>query len=227
MKPTVSQGAGTRATRWVWAVVALASLCILVWVAVQRGWVLRLADHDQLVTWMREGGPAGPLICIGIQFLQVVIFAIPGEITQIAAGYVFGPWLGLAYSAVGILLGSAFGFGFARAVGRPAVQRILGLARLARIDRLLRSRKGMLAIFVLYLLPGTPKDAMAYGAGLTAMPFLFFLPVSVSARLPALLLSTLFGAEFREWDLEAMVWIVACAGVLIAVSAYIHFRSRR
>ena len=103
----------------VWTVVAVAVLAGLVAMAWQRGWLGRLVDHEALVAWMREGGPAGPLICIGLQFLQVVIFAIPGEFTQIAAGYVFGTWWGFLYSIIGILLGSAFDFGFARAVGPP------------------------------------------------------------------------------------------------------------
>lgn len=203
--------------------VALLALLVLAW---QRGWMLRLADHDQLVRWMRREGSAGPLICIGIQFLQVVIFAIPGEITQVAAGYVFGSWWGFLYSIVGILLGSAFDFGFARAVGRPVMQRILGPSRLEEIDRRLRSRKGLLAVFVLFLVPGAPKDAMSYGAGLTALRLPVFLSLSIPARMPALLLSTIFGAEAYDRDYVTMGLIGAVAILWIAGVAY-YYRKRR
>ena len=210
-----------------WAAVAIIGLCaalVLVW---QRGWLARLADRDQLVGWMRREGLAGPLICIGIQFLQVVIFVIPGEITQIAAGYVFGAWWGFVYSIIGIFLGSAFDFGFARAVGRPAMQRLLGRKRLEDVDERLRSRKGLAAVFVLFLLPGTPKDAMSYGAGLTLMRLPVFLALSVPARMPALLLSTLFGSEAYDGDYSAMVWLAAAAAVLAASAALYQWRQHR
>ena len=91
---------------------------------------------------MRGEGSWGPLVCIGIQFVQVVIFAIPGEITQIAAGYVFGAWKGFLYAVVGIMLGSACNYSFARLVGRPVMEKVLGQRRLERIDKLFRIEQG-------------------------------------------------------------------------------------
>ena len=221
---TVEAEVGDRGKSW--AAVAIAALLAMVAIAWHRGWLGGLADHDQLIAWMRDSGASGPLICIGIQFMQVVIFAIPGEITQIAAGYVFGAWWGFLYSIVGILLGSAFDFGFARVVGRPAVQRILGAKRLTEVDRLLQSRRGRAAVFVLFLIPGTPKDAMSYGGGLTAMQLPVFLALSVPARMPALLLSTLFGSEAYDGDYTAMVWIAVAAGVLLGIAALYQWRWR-
>ncbi len=209
-----------------WAAVAVVALGATVAVAWQRGWLGGLLSQDQLVAWMRDEGWAGPLICIGIQFLQVVIFAIPGEITQIAAGYVFGAWWGFAYSVVGIFLGSAFDFGFARAVGRPATQRLLGAARLEDIDRGLQSRKGLAAVFLLFLLPGMPKDAMSYGAGLTMLRLPVFLAISVPARMPALLLSTRFGEEAYDRDYASMAWVAAGAGLLLAAAALYRWTHR-
>ena len=210
----------------IWSVVAIASLAAVLGLAWQRGWLYRLADRDRIVNWMRQGGAAGPMICIGIQFLQVVIFAIPGEITQIAAGYVFGAWWGFLYSIVGILLGSAFDFGLARVLGRPTVQRLLGSKRLAETDELLRSRKGRTAVFVLFLLPGMPKDAMSYCAGLTALRLSSFVALSVPARMPALLLSTLFGSEAYDGDYASMVWITVVAGILLAGATFYQWRRR-
>ena len=209
-----------------WTAIAIAGLVAALVVAWRYGGLVGLADHDQLVQWMRDKGPTGPLICMGIQFLQVVVFFIPGEITQIAAGYVFGAWWGFLYSTVGIFFGSAFDFGFARAVGRPAVRRLLGKKRLQQVDQLLRSRKGHAAVFLLFLLPGTPKDAMSYGAGLTLIRLPAFLALSVPARGPALLLSTLFGSEAYDRDYAAMVWVAAAAAVL-AGGAILYWRLRK
>ncbi len=127
------------------------------------GVVEELFNRDQLVAALRHEGPIGPLLCIAAQFVQVVIFAIPGEITQVAAGYVFGAWRGLLYSIIGIMAGSAFNFYFARIVGRPALERVISRKTLDKVDKALASAKGKSALFLLFLLPGAPKDAMCYG----------------------------------------------------------------
>ncbi len=223
VEPTTHQ---SQTQNWVWPAVAVVVLTATILLAWRLGWLGVFADRRQLVNWMRSQGAAGPLICIGIQFLQVVIFAIPGEITQVAAGYVFGAWWGFLYSIIGILLGSAADFGIARALGRPVVQRILGADRLADVDRRLRSRNGRLAMFVLFLLPGMPKDAMSYGAGLTAIRVHIFLALSVPARMPALLLSTLFGSHAYDGDYTAMVWTAVVAVVLLIIATVFVRRHR-
>jgi uncharacterized membrane protein YdjX (TVP38/TMEM64 family) len=125
----------------------------------------------------------------------VVIFAIPGEITQLAAGYVFGVWHGFLYSIVGIMAGSAFNFYFARVVGRPTLKRFMSHSTLEKVDKALNSAKGKSTLFLLFLLPGAPKDALCYGAGFTAIGLLEFVVITGLARTPALLASILFGAH--------------------------------
>lgn len=205
------------------AVVVSACLLGILYAAWSFDLVGRLSDYGQLVETMRGDGLWSPLVCIGVQFLQVVIFVIPGEITQIAAGYVFGAWLGFVYSLVGIALGSMFDFWFARLVGRPVVERIMGRERLQRIDELLRSRKGRSALFVLFLIPGMPKDAMSYGAGLTQLGMGEFVVISGLARTPALLFSTLMGSQLYERDYSAMI-ITAVIGVVVAAGFYWYQR---
>ena len=209
----------------IYAAVAAISLFFIIYLAWTQGWLAGLVQHEQLVAWMRQDGIKGPLICIGAQFLQVVIFMIPGEITQIAAGYVFGPWFGFLYSVIGILFGKLFCFSFAKSVGRPIMRRLLGTQRLTRIDKLMRSNRGVTAIFVSFLLPGTPKDAMSYVAGLTGISLVKFVSLSLVARMPALFLSTLFGAEAYDRDYTAMFWIAVVAGLLVVAAIY-HQRKR-
>lgn len=208
------------------AVAATIALAVAVYLLWRSGLISRLSDHEQLVEWMRSGGARGPILCIAIQFAQVVIFFIPGEITQIAAGYVFGAWLGFVYSAIGIALGSAFDYSFARLVGRPVIGKIVGHSRLAKIDEMLRSRKGKTALFLLFLVPGTPKDAMSYGAGLTDFRFLEFVAISAVARMPALFLSTLFGAQASSKNYLTMS-LIACFAVLMLVGFMVYQRRQQ
>src|SRR5882762_2480155 len=112
--------------KWLLPVGLIALLVIgggLLW---HTGLLHRVSSKDHLIALLREGGSTGALLCIAVQFLQVVIAAIPGEITSFAAGYVFGAWRGFVYSVIGVTLGSAFNFWFARVVGRPTLERLIG-----------------------------------------------------------------------------------------------------
>jgi len=206
---------------------ALAALLLLVAVAAalwRSGLLQQLSNKDHLIASWRSAGARGPLLCIAVQFLQVVIFIIPGEITQFAAGYVFGGWLGFAYSAAGILLGSAFNFSFARRLGRPALEKMIQRRTLDKIDALLNNAKGKSALFLLFLLPGMPKDAMSYGAGLSGMNLAEFVVVSGLARSPALLASILLGSQAYRRDYLAML---ATAGLVAAAAAGYYLYRRR
>src|SRR3989442_6844249 len=132
-------------------IVLLVAAVAVLW---HTGVLHRISSRDHLIALLREGGPSGALWCIAVQFLQVVIAAIPGEITSFAAGYVFGAWRGFLYSTIGVTLGSAFNFWFARVVGRPTLERLIGRDRLARIDRTLRDARCQSAMVRLPLRTG-------------------------------------------------------------------------
>ncbi len=195
-------------------------------VALWKAGLLRtLSNQEQLINSLRTSGTKGPMICIAAQFIQVVIFAIPGEITQFASGYVFGLWKGFLYSIIGIMLGSAFNFCFGRAVGRPTLEKLIGLATLRKVDKLLNSARGKSAIFLLFLIPGTPKDAMSYGAGFCNMKLAEFIVISGLGRTPALLASLLLGSQASRRDYRAMILTGAVTGA--AVLAYYFYERRR
>jgi uncharacterized membrane protein YdjX (TVP38/TMEM64 family) len=185
----------------------------------------QITNKEELVQSLRREGFAGPLLCIGVQFAQVVIFVIPGEITQFAAGYVFGAGLGFVYSILGIMLGSAFNFYFARVFGRPVVEKFIRPETLNKIDNALNNAKGKSALFLLFLLPGLPKDAMSYGAGLSRITLVEFVFISGLGRTPALVLSVLLGSQAYNQDYRRMVITAIAAGAAIGV--YILYARRR
>lgn len=162
-------------------------------------------------------------MCVAIQFAQVVIFMIPGEITQFAAGYVFGAWKGFLLSLAGIMLGSATAYGFGKVAGRPALNRLLGEKTMERMDRAVLSPKAPTAMFLLFLLPGAPKDAMSYGAGVSGFPLGKFVLISSLGRIPALLASTLIGAQVYDRD-YASVAVTAAAAAAMALAFWLYQR---
>jgi len=198
------------------------SICYSLW---RSGILVQLTNRQQVIETRRAGGLTGPLLCIAIQFVQVVIFFIPGEITQFAAGYVFGAWLGYLYSVIGIMLGSAFNFYFARVFGRPALEKFIRPATLDKIDAALNNAKGKSALFLLFLLPGLPKDAMSYAAGLSSMGLVEFVVISGLGRTPAMVLSILLGSQAYQKDYRRMIITAVASG--LAVGAYFLYERRR
>src|SRR6266513_2575285 len=127
-----------------------------------------------------------------------------------------------ALLCIGVTLGSAFNFWFARVVGRPALERLIGRDKLAKIDRSLTGAKSRSAMFLLFLLPGLPKDFLCYAAGLSSMSIVEFLVLSGLARSPALLASVLIGAGVSRGDYRSVIAIALL--VLLASGGYYWYQ---
>jgi uncharacterized membrane protein YdjX (TVP38/TMEM64 family) len=163
--------------------------------------------------WVASAGGLAPLVFVAVQALQVVVFVIPGEVPQIAGGYLFGPWLGTLLSLCGILAGSTLDFFLARLAGTPFVKALFPAERVDRLGRLLDSRGARVAFFLLFLIPGIPKDILCYVAGLSPMRFAFFATASMLGRLPGIVGSAFIGdaAAARRWPLVVGLGVGAVA----------------
>jgi uncharacterized membrane protein YdjX (TVP38/TMEM64 family) len=182
------------------------------------------ATTERLREWISAAGPTAPLVFVAIQALQVIVFFIPGEIPQVVGGYLFGLWAGTILSLAGIALGSLFTFSIARALGVPFVHALFNGSKVDRVRRILESPRAKLSFFLLFLIPGLPKDILCYAAGLSSMRLLVFLPFSTLGRLPGIVGSALMGqaAAARRWLLAGSVLAVA---VVLFVIGYL-FRER-
>jgi uncharacterized membrane protein YdjX (TVP38/TMEM64 family) len=133
-------------------------------------------------------------------------------------------WQGTALSVVGILLGSAVSFFLARALGTPFVTALFPREQVERVRTLLVSRSARVVFFLLFLIPGIPKDILCYVAGLTPMRFPFFAAVSTLGRLPGIIGSALIGsaAASQKWLLTGI--IAAAAVALFAAGFFLRSR---
>jgi len=157
-----------------------------------------LSDRERFRAWIESYHAAAALVFVLVQCAQVVVFFIPGEVTQFAGGYVFGIWKGLGLSYLGITVGSVLAFLFARFFGRPAVLLFISHETLRKFDRLVYGKSGFWPMLVLFFLPGIPKDLLCYIAGLTPMSLATFLLISTVGRFPGVLLSCILGDGLAE-----------------------------
>lgn len=168
-------------------------------------------EPGTLKTWVSSWGIAAPLVFIAIQVLQVVLFIIPGEVPQIAGGYLFGTVLGTLYSIVGILIGSAINFYLARLLGIPFIKKIIKEENLKKMYTFTLKPRFQIILFIFFLIPGIPKDAFTYIAGLSPVGFFSFLFISGSGRLPGIIGSALIGdaAASKNWALVIVISVIA------------------
>ena len=174
--------------------------------------------------YIHSYGAASALIYILIQAVQVVVFIIPGEIVQVAGGYVFGTGLGALYSVGGILLGTMIAFFAARILGYGVVKNLVSPKKLAQFEFLINDPKSEIALFILFLVPGIPKDSLVYISGLTPIKPLRFFLLSMVARFPGLWGSAYIGANLQERD-YLPVWIMSGAALVLFVAG-VFFRDR-
>ncbi len=153
---------------------------------------------DSLLNYIKEKEALGILIFIGLQALQVIIPLIPP--IQIIGGVLFGSVMGSVYSCIGIYLGMSIVFGIVRIFGYPIVEALVDGKDLKKFKFLEDSSKVEVIFFILYFIPGMPKDTLSFVAPLTNVKpkhyFLYVLP----ARFPLMILAAVFGASVRNRD---------------------------
>lgn len=182
--------------------------------------------------YLHSFGAWGSLVFVLIQALQVIIAPIPGELTQLAGGLVYGTWWGTFYSSVGILAGSAVVFVLGRWLGYPLLKRVVPEKALAKFDFIVNHPRTELVILLLFLIPGSPKDTLTYMSGLTPVKPVRFLVTAMVARFPGILLSSFIGAHVEEKRYGAVVaasgvaLVLFVAGVLLQDRVMARLKSR-
>ena len=81
--------------------------------------------------------------------------------------------------------------------------------------------KGSWVVFILFLIPGFPKDALCYIIGLSHMPVRMFLVVSTLGRLLGTAMLSISGDMLRN-EQHGPLWILAAVSLLAVVAAYLY-----
>ena len=226
-RPESSNGTGQRAntmaTRILIVVTVLTLITALTAVAWQ--WVFPglslLRDRAGLQTWLASFGAGAPLVAIALNAAQVIAAPIPGQVIGLANGYLFGVWLGTAYSFIGVMLGTGVVLALARRWGRPLAARLVPPTQLEKLDRLVALR-GEMFFFLIFLLPFLPDDLTCFAIGLTDLPLARMMVLVAIGRLPGLIAASWFGAHATDVPLTG--WIILIIGASGLGLAYLRWR---
>lgn len=180
-----------------------------------------VSEPEQFRTWVNGHGVFGRIAFIGMMALQIVIAFIPGEPLEIGAGYAFGMWEGTALCLIGAVIGSVLVFGFVRTCGVRAVEVFFPREKIESLRFLRDERRRNLLVFLIFLIPGTPKDILSYCVGLTGMRLRTWLLISGTARIPSVVTSTIGGDALGMGNhgfallVFGITLLISAAGLLI------------
>ena len=170
-----------------------------------------------VIDYLRQNRKIAFLLIIGLQIIQVVICVLPGQPIQFAASYMFGVARGYLFSIIGAVIGTTISFYLAKLLGSEAMHLFFGEEKVKEYQRRLNSGRGLLIAFLIYLIPGVPKDLVSYAAGLSEMRFRPFLLAATIGRSPAMLGSLLVGHFFGKQNYTAMIIVTVAVILLLLV----------
>lgn len=179
-----------------------------------------LRDPDRLKEVMLSYGKYSILAFVMLQVIQVIAFFIPGEIVQIAGGYIYGTLPGSLLSIVGITIGSIAGYGISNYYGKPLVNKIISKKNMKFFQRVLNVGSINYVVFLLYLIPGIPKDVLSYICGVSSINFKNFFIYSTLGRLPGIFISAYFGAKIDSNSTNILIIIAISMTILFVLGVF-------
>lgn len=179
-------------------------------------------DKRLLKQKLNEWGILAPVFFILLQALQVVVSPIPGEATGFLGGYLFGVWGGFIYSTLGLTLGSVLAFAIGRWLGAHFVRNLVSKVNWDRMGFIVEA-EGAILCFIIYLIPGLPKDVVCFLFGISPMPLWVFALVSGLGRIPGTWILSAQGAHTAHGQyIQAVLIGVIALAVALPLYYYRH-----
>ena len=197
--------------KWFWrALVVLVAVFALAMAVLYKDQLYALTTQAearaQLIAWVQSKGAYGVLFFLFLIVVQVLVSFIPGEPFEIAAGILYGAVGGLLISLIGVAIAMCIIFGLAKlARVSPVSPEKLHRYRFLKNDKRIR-----VVLFLIFFIPGIPKDLLLYFAPLLPLPPLHFFAIALVARIPSILTSTIAGQFIAQgnWVVTAAVFAV-------------------
>ena len=186
-----------------------------------------IEDPDSLALWIEEAGIWGPIVFMLLNTTQVLLAIIPGGPFEVAAGALFGPWIGTLMCDVAMTAGGMMTFFFVRKFGMKFIELFVDKKEIESVKFLHANEKSTTLLFLFFLLPGTPKDLMCYVVGLTDIKWLTWLIINFVGRFPAILLSALGGSALGEQKYGIFIAAFAIIIILYIVGTFLYKKLNR
>lgn len=186
-------------------------------------------EPERFRAWVDSSGFVSRVIFVGMVVFQLIIALIPGEPLEMGAGYAFGAVEGTILCIIGCVIGSALVFLFVRRFGVKLVEVFFPREKIRSLRFLQDSRRLNLLTFIVFFIPGTPKDLLSYFIGLTDMKLGTWLFITAVARIPSIVTSTVTGDALglKNYQFALIAFGVTLALSLLGILVYRRLSARR
>lgn len=172
-----------------------------------------------------DSGIYGLVLLFFIQLAQIFLFILPGEPIEIISGMCYGGFWGTLFIIVSSALISILIFSLVKKYGKQFIFDFCDEQKVKKIENngiFQNPKKIELVFFLLFLIPGTPKDFLTYVAGLCPIKMNRFVAISTIARIPSIVTSTLAGAHIANgnWKNAFSVYIAIVVIVILVLFIY-------
>lgn len=197
--------------------VILGVACAAVWPTVHG--MFEEGGASLIIQSMQEAGPLGVFLLLGLQLVQIIVAFIPGEVVQVVAGALYGPIGGTAIILVGAIIASAAVFQLVHLLGAPFIRAMVSDDFLEKFRNFEKTGRLNVIVFILFLIPGLPKDVFTYLVGVTDMRLPTFLLLSTLGRAPGVFVSSYAASSIMKGDylVSAIMFGVLALVAIIAI----------
>lgn len=200
------------------SIAVMAGLTLALW----QPMINFIEDPNSLAGWIASAGIWGPIIFMLLNTVQVLLAIIPGGPFEVAAGALFGPWIGTLMCDIAMSAGGIITFLFVKKFGIKFIELFTTREKIESVKFLHSNNKSTTLLFLFFLLPGTPKDLMCYVVGLTDIKLSTWALINVVGRFPAILLSALGGSALGEQKYSIFIAAFAIIIVLYFLGSYLY-----
>lgn len=193
-------------------IAVMAALTVVLWPYLKP--LATPEGREEFKNWAQNLGFGGWLVTLGIQLLQIFVAFIPGEPVEIMLGVVWGPVGGMLTCLLGIFIGTTIIYFLARKLGMSFIRKVVGTDDLTKYKFLKDKNKVELTIFILFFIPGTPKDALTYIAPIAPIHPVKYILIATFARIPSIITSTLLGDSVAEGNYVLAIVVFAITAII-------------
>lgn len=200
------------------AMLIMAIICLLLYKPFEH----LLNNPETLKNQLDQFGNWGKLILALIMALQVVFVFLPGEIIEVASGFCYGTFEGMAICLLGAIIGTVIIYWFVEKYGIKFVNKFFNQEKLNEISFLKKKKNIELILFIIFFIPGTPKDILTYFAPFTRIKLSTFLLITTVARIPSVITSTIGGDALFNQNYYFTIAVFVITGIISIIGLFTY-----
>ena len=192
----------------------LTAIVILITVAL----VVPLPTAVQLRDWATSVGPWFPLAFLAAHIV-VTVFPFPRTAFTLAAGLLFGPYLGVPLAVLASTVSAVIALVLVRAAGWQ-LSRLVRHSRMDSLDARLRER-GWPAVISMRMIPAVPFSVVNYAAGASAVRVLPYTLATLVGLLPGTAAVVILG-DALTGNVSPLLFVVSLCTASLGIAGLVY-----